>query len=246
MKEKDINIIDLSNELLNDEKISSRLGINKESLKLEIVSRHSMKFRIISEKNKYFIYIHKNESLRNHEKEILKLLENAKIIAPKLILSGKILDHYHNIVSNVDMPALDKLPIKDYDNLVPNIYRELEKLHSITSGNRCLVHNDLHPSNILINDEQVGFLDLTYSTFADELTEFSWIYAAWKVFESRKERIALLYKGLWERYSQKNTFNRNDLIEYIQILAEEKRFAGELADEQFIGRIIRELMDEKY
>ena len=128
-------------------------------IKIEKASKHN-KYKIKLVNKNYFIYLHENESSQNCEKIILKKIEKAKVIAPRIICTGSIFngEYYYNIVSEVKIKPIAYQKIDGYDKIAVKIFEELKKIHSIKEGSKCLIHGDLNVKNICCNKKDIAFL----------------------------------------------------------------------------------------
>jgi aminoglycoside phosphotransferase len=82
----------------------------------------------------------------------------------------------------------------------------------------CLVHGDLAPDNILIdqkNKEISGFLDFTTSYFGDRLQDYSVFYVWSRVLKTAgKKNISMIYENVWNRFSMRSMINSYNFVAY--------------------------------
>ena len=153
----------------------------KDKGKTLITDFHVSNDDVYNIEDEYILKVSTNIERLKHEKMFNDLLEN-KLCVCKSIEFEIIDNKAYYLKSCIKGKNLcDEKYIKDPHRLIKILVKVVNLIHSIKNENgETYIHGDLCLPNILVNenDEIVGIIDLTHSTFSNDL----WLDYAWLIW----------------------------------------------------------------
>lgn len=183
------------------------INLIKDLKKKEIVDCHVSNDLVYNIKDKYILKVSTNIDRLRHEKHYNDLLINKLPVCQSIafeIIDGKAY-YLKEYVSGNNL--CDKKYIDNPNRLISILVNAINMLHNTRNENgECFIHGDLCLPNIIVNekDEIVAFIDLTYSTFSNNLwLDYAWIIWSFEFNLKSKEYTKDLLEALNIEFDQK-------------------------------------------